>query len=77
MLNITSLDVDNYKKNGFTVSNSQLSEGLFDSINHSYNEFIDKNKDLTLEEMASPHLMSGAGLKHNKSKELCESSKFK
>lgn len=73
MLKISSSDVENYKENGFVVSKSQLSEKLFNEILQSYNEFIDKNNDLSLEEMASPHLMNGAGLKHNKTRELCES----
>ena len=73
MLNISSLDVENYKENGFVVSENQLSAELFNEILQAYNEFIDKNNDLSLEEMASPHLMNGAGLKHNKTRELCES----
>ena len=71
MLNINENDVVNYQKNGFVVSNSYLSDSLQASISKAYNEFINNNQNLTLEEMASPHLVEGAGLKHNKSNELC------
>ena len=46
MLKISSSDVENYKENGFVVSESHLSEKLFNEILQAYNEFIDKNNDL-------------------------------
>tara|TARA_Y100000768_G_scaffold361488_1_gene319579 strand:- start:1390 stop:2217 length:828 start_codon:yes stop_codon:yes gene_type:complete len=72
MLEITSKDVERYKDNGFVVSNSYLSNNLQNKILNAYNEFIDNNSKLTLEEMASPHLKEGVGAKHNKTKELCK-----
>ena len=73
MLKISQNDVENYNKNGFLVSDSNLSNNLIDKITITYDEFIDKNKHLTLEEMSSPHLYEGTGAKHNKSKDLCNS----
>ena len=70
MIKITSEDVENYKENGFVVSKSYLSEKLQSNILSTYNEFVNNNKDLTLEEMASPHLMDGVGSKHIKTREL-------
>ena len=70
MLEIKHKDVESYSVNGFVVSDTYLSNELQTKILHAYDEFIENNKNLTLEEMSSPHLNEGVGAKHNKSKEL-------
>ena len=71
MLSISTSDIQNYQDNGFVVSKSSLSEKLILKITNSYDEFIQSNPNLSLEEMASPHLYGGVGMKHNKNQNLC------
>ena len=70
MLEIQHKDVESYSHNGFVVSDTYLSDELQTKILNAYDEFIENNRNLTLEEMSSPHLNEGVGAKHNKSKEL-------
>ena len=73
MLQINEENIKNYQQNGFVISENKLSENLFNKISNSYDEFISTNKDLTLEEMASPHLIGGTNKKHKINEELSKS----
>ena len=64
MLNISELDVKHYNEQGYVVSNQTLSTELLSKITNSYDEFITTNPNLTLEEMASPHIYGGVNMKH-------------
>jgi len=72
MLSISESEVDLYKENGFVVSNDYLSDELIVKITVSYDEFIKTNPNLSLEEMASPHLYGGVGMKHKLNEDLCK-----
>ena len=73
MLEINEKNIKDYQQNGFVISESKLSENLFNKISKSYDEFISTNNDLTLEEMASPHLIGGTNKKHKVNEELSKS----
>ena len=73
MLQINEENIKDYQQNGFVISENKLSENLFNKISNSYDEFISTNKDLTLEEMASPHLIGGTNKKHKVNEELSRS----
>tara|TARA_B110000196_G_scaffold181514_1_gene155619 strand:+ start:174 stop:986 length:813 start_codon:yes stop_codon:yes gene_type:complete len=64
MININKEDVLTYQENGFAISKNFLSDELMINITKAYNEFIEINPSLTLEEMSSPHLVGGVGMKH-------------
>ena len=64
MLEINDKNLDDYRHNGFVISENKLSNNLFNKISKSYDEFISSNVNLTLEEMASPHLIGGTNKKH-------------
>ena len=73
MLEINSDEVKKYNKEGFVVSKNFLKNNLLSKINNSYDRFIIQNPNLTLEEMSSPHLKGGVGMKHVIDKELSDS----
>ena len=73
MLEIKTEEVQAYNEKGFVVSNNFLTNELISKITNSYDKFIEKNPDLTLEEMSSPHLKGGVGMKHFVDKSLSDS----
>ena len=73
MLNIDSKEIQHYKNQGYVVSNKYLSENLINSITSTYDEFIKNNSHLTLEEMASPHILGGVRMTHKVNPELSNS----
>ena len=64
MFNISDKEVESYKEQGFVVSSQFLSDNIMKKITSSYDEFVKLNPDLTLEEMASPHIYGGVNMKH-------------
>ena len=44
MLQINEKNIKDYQQNGFVISESKLSENLFNKISKSYDEFISTNK---------------------------------
>ena len=64
MINISDKEVESYKEQGFVVSSQFLSDNIMKKITSSYDEFVKLNPDLTLEEMASPHIYGGVNMKH-------------
>ena len=73
MLKIGNEDVKNYNDQGFVVSKNYLSDELISKITYSYDKFIESNSNLTLEEMSSPHLRGGVGMKHKVDESLSNS----
>jgi len=73
MLSISKSEIIHYKQKGFVVSKTNLSNKIILKITKSYDKFIEINPNLTLEEMASPHLYGGVNMKHTKNKDLCNS----
>ena len=73
MLKIGNEDVKNYNDQGFVVSKNYLSDELISKITYSYDKFIENNSNLTLEEMSSPHLRGGVGMKHKVDESLSNS----
>lgn len=73
MLDISSKEIDYYKSEGFVVSSKYLSKELIDFITKTYDEFILNNSSLTLEEMASPHILGGVRMTHKINPELSNS----
>ena len=70
MLAINENDINHYHEQGYVISKNSLSEELLDTITKSYNEFIETNPKLSLNEMASPHIYGGTNLSHKTNKKL-------
>ena len=73
MLNINEKDLADYQENGFVISKNFLSNEIMSNILKNYDSFIKLNPNLTLEEMSSPHLVGGVGMKHKIDKEISNS----
>ena len=73
MLILENEEIKSYNDQGFVVSNNFLSKELISKITNSYDVFIEKNTNLTLEEMSSPHLKGGVGMKHKIDEKLSNS----
>ena len=73
MLSITNKEVEHYNSEGYVVSNEYLSKELIDFITNTYNSFISSNPNLTLEEMASPHILGGVRMTHKINENLSNS----
>ena len=73
MLTINEQEIKHYKNEGYVVSKEYLSENFITSITSSYDEFIKNNSNLTLEEMASPHIIGGVRMTHKTNPELSNS----